>query len=354
MQTNKINKTKDSDDDKDFDIFKFLETAPDNQTIRDNLIKADSIINNNKYKKIICSISGGADSDLVLDICSKIDKDKKIDYVWFDTGLEYQATKDHLKYLEDKYNIKIKPYKAIKPIPLSCREYGQPFLSKRVSEYLSRLQKHNFKYEDESFEELYKKYPNCKIALFWWCNSNRHDSFNINHNKWLKEFIIANQPTFKVSNNCCDYAKKNVVHKCIRENEYDLAIVGVRKAEGGARSTAYKNCFDEKENGCDNYRPLFWYFDNDKVDYEKQYDVTHSECYTKYGLKRTGCAGCPYGKDFEFELNVINKYEPKLYKAVNNIFGNSYEYTRKYKEFCKRMDNKYGSYAKYLREKNNS
>ena len=47
------------------------------------------------------------------------------------------------------------------------------------------------------------------------------------------------------------------------------------------------------------------------------------------------CAGCPFGRDFEFELEVIEKYEPKLYRAVNNIFGDSYAYTRKYREFCK-------------------
>ena len=52
-------------------------------------------------------------------------------------------------------------------------------------------------------------------------------------------------------------------------------------------------------------------------------------------MKRSGCAGCPYGRDFEEELKIIEKYEPKLFKAVNNIFGDSYEYTRKYREFFK-------------------
>lgn len=82
------------------------------------------------------------------------------------------------------------------------------------------------------------------------------------------------------------------------------------------------------------------------MEYEDHCDILHSKCYTEYGLKRTGCSGCPYGRDFEFELNVIQKYEPKLYKAVMNIFGESY---RKYKEFCKKMDEKYKSYANYLR-----
>ena len=31
----------------------------------------------------------------------------------------------------------------------------------------------------------------------------------------------------------------------------------------------------------------------------------------------------------------IKKYEPKFYKAVNNIFKDAYAYTRKYKDFYK-------------------
>lgn len=54
-------------------------------------------------------------------------------------------------------------------------------------------------------------------------------------------------------------------------------------------------------------------------------------------MKRTGCCGCPYGRDFEKELEIIQKYEPKLYKACVNIFGQAYEYTRKYREFVKEM-----------------
>ena len=90
----------------------------------------------------------------------------------------------------------------------------------------------------------------------------------------------------------------------------------------------------------DEYRPIFWYKNSDKEDYEKHYGIMHSRCYTDYGLKRTGCAGCPYGRDFEKELEIIREYEPRLFVAVNNIFGNSYEYTRKYKEFSRIMNEK--------------
>lgn len=318
-----------------------IKNCPKNQIIGDNLIRAWSKINSPKYEKIVCSISGGSDSDDMLDIIWKCDKDSKVEYVWFDTGLEYQATKEHLKKLEEKYGIEIKPYKAIKPIPSSCKEIGEPFISKYVSEMIRRLQKHNFHWEDKSFDELYQSYPNCKIALNWWCNNSGDKSrFNILRNKWLKEFMVNNPPDFKISNKCCDYAKKNVAHKILIENGYELNIVGVRKAEGGIRSSNYKNCFDDNESECDNYRPLFWYKDSDKEDYENHYNIYHSKCYTEYGLKRTGCAGCPFGRDFEFELEVIQKYEPKLYKAVNHIFGKSYEYTRQYREFYKMMNAK--------------
>lgn len=327
------------------DLMELISEAPKNQIIGDNLVRAWSKINSNKYKKIVCSISGGSDSDVMLDICTKCDKNNKIEYVWFDTGLEYQATKEHLKYLEEKYGIEIKSYKAIKPIPLTCKQYGQPFLSKQVSEFMSRLQKHNFKWEDKSYEELIEEYPKCKSALKWWCEEKGSNSkFNITQNKWLKEFIIENHPTFKISNICCKYAKKDVSHKLLSDFGYDLNIVGIRKAEGGARSAAYKSCFDENgKSKCetyDNYRPLFWYKNSDKEDYENHYGIVHSKCYTKYGLERTGCAGCPFGRDFEYELEVIEKYEPKLFVAVNNIFCDSYEYTRKYREFCKMMNEK--------------
>lgn len=272
----------------------------------------------------------------MLDICVRCDKDHKIDYVWFDTGLEYQATKDHIKYLENKYGIEIKTFKAKQAIPTTCKKVGQPFLSKRVSDMISRLQRYGFKWEDKPFEELMKEYPKCRAALRWWCNEwGESSQFNISRNKWLKEFMVENPPTFKISDKCCKFAKKDVIHDCVKQGGYQLNIYGVRKAEGGARASAYKSCFAEGDAGCDEYRPLFWYKDADKVDYEKAYNVVHSKCYSDYGLKRTGCSGCPFGRDFEHELEVIQKFEPKLYKAVNNIFGESYEYTRKYREFCK-------------------
>lgn len=315
-----------------------IENCPDT-IIMDAFFKAEEKLKRPRYNVIVCSVSGGSDSDVVLDICHKFDNDKKIKYVWFDTGLEYQATKDHLTFLEQKYDIKIDREKAVKPIPLTCRQYGVPFLSKHVSEMIYRLQKHNFKWEDKPYEVLIKEYPRCKSALMWWCNKKlRRDgkigTLNIGRDKWLKEFMIENPPAFKISNKCCYYAKKMVSSNYLAKVDANLSIMGIRKSEGGVRSVQYKSCFSKGED-YDEYFPIFWFNNSIKSKYDEFYDIKHSKCYREYGFSRTGCAGCPFNSNFETDLIAIENYEPLLFKAVNKIFGASYEYTRRYREYAR-------------------
>ena len=197
------------------------------------------------------SISGGADSDMMLDMIMALDPaknypDSEIHYVWFDTGIEYTATKHQLKDLEEKYGITIERKKAKTPVPLGCKTWGQPFISKQISQYISRLQAHGFKWEDEPFDVLYQRYPNCKAALRWWCNAFGPGSrLNIEKCRLLKEFIIANPPDFPISDGCCKGAKKDVAHDYIREIKATINVVGIRQAEGGARASAYNGCFSE-------------------------------------------------------------------------------------------------------------
>ena len=312
------------------DIYKCLEGVQ-NENIYKSLITTYHKLNKCGYKKVLCSISGGSDSDILIDIVYKCDLNNIVDYVFFDTGLEYQATKDHIKYLENKYNIEIKTIKPNKPIPLSVKQYGAPFVSKHVSEMINRLQKHNFQWEDDTFENLIIKYPKCKSALEWWTNVKPSKAHNISQNKYLKEFLVNNNPNFMIAQKCCKYAKKDLSINEMKKG-YDLEINGVRKNEGGVRANAYKSCFNITEK-YDRYRPLFWYTDNDKIIYNNTFNIVNSECYTKYKLKRTGCCGCPFNRNLEHELEVLKQYEPKLYKATINIFNNAYSFNEKYNNF---------------------
>ena len=84
------------------DLFGLLDKAK-TITIADAFVIMANKLNNPKYKNVVCSISGGSDSDILIDIVAKLDTHKKVRYVFFNAGLEYQATKDHLKCLERKY-----------------------------------------------------------------------------------------------------------------------------------------------------------------------------------------------------------------------------------------------------------
>lgn len=310
--------------------------APDNFVIRDALTKCFEVLQGHQH--IVCSCSGGSDSDVMVDMLLRCGAKNKTDFVFFNTGLEYAATFEHLKEIEKKYGITIQHVTAIKPIPICAKEYGIPFWSKFASDMIHRLQSHNFQWEDKTYDELIQAYPRCKTALEWWCNviTGNTTQYAIKRIPYLKEFMVVNPPAFRISDKCCTYAKKKVAERFIKTGTYDLSCIGVRQSEGGIRAATYKTCFSDGD-GVDYFRPVFWLRDADKTEYCRHYGVVHSKCYTQYSLARTGCFGCPFGKRFEDELQSIEQFEPKLLLAANNIFGESYEYTRRYLAFREYM-----------------
>ena len=287
-------------------------------------------------KNIRVAYSGGSDSDTVMHLLKYCGYN--ITGVLYDTGVEWDATMRHVEYMRS-IGFEIETIKAKRPVPTSNKKYGHPWISKRVSDYLSRLQKHNFDFQRDGalpFDVLYTKYPKCKVALRWWCNNwGEGSSFNIERNTYLKEFLIKHGLPFRVSDKCCDGAKKLPIKEYSKQHNIDLMILGIRKSEGGSRSGAYTSCYlPQRTYTYAMYFPLFWWTDEVKSYYDTTRMVVHSDCYSdQYGLKRTGCAGCPFGRNFEQELVALEKYEPKKAKGIRAIFNPSYEWTRKYKEF---------------------
>ena len=64
--------------------------------------------------------------------------------------------------------------------------------------------------------------------------------------------------------------------------------------------------------------------------YKQEHGLRYSDAYEVYGLKRTGCCGCPISYRAVDDLELIGKYEPNVAKAAWNIFGKSYLYRQKY------------------------
>lgn len=325
----------------DIKMTDLLDAAPDNFAIQDALGKCLQHVTH--HENIMAAISGGWDSDILADMIIRCGGKEKTTFVFFNTGLEYKATKKQIQFLREKYGIEIKEIPPVKPIPICVKQHGIPFWSKHVSEMCERLQRHGFQWEDEPLDVLLQKYPGCRSGLRWWCNDHgepgKKSRFNISFVPWLKEFMILNPPAFAISAKCCKYAKKEPAKQYIAAAGCDLNCTGVRKLEGGVRAGQYTSCYDQALAGPDQYRPLFWFSDADKREYDDRYGITHSDCYKVWGMSRTGCACCPFGlKCFE-ELELAKTYEPNFYRAAIKIFGQSYEYKRKFMEF--RQEKKY-------------
>lgn len=305
-----------------------------------------------QHPKAICSYSGGSDSDIMIDLIERTREAfslPPIKYVFFNTGLEMKAIKDHVKETSEKYGVEIKEIRPKIGIVQASRKYGIPFVSKIMSAGLSEWQKKGVplsiaeEYEqadDKSAKrkELKERYPKCEtlINFLCCCNSAGEPRPNIqlviNSSKYMRDFIGEYPPDFQISAKCCDYCKKQVAHSV--QKGYEMIITGERRAEGGMRSVPRKDnttmCFAETADGQYRLRPLFYVTDADKEWYKNYYGIKYSDAYEVYGLTRTGCCGCPISYKAVEDLEKIRPYEPNVVKAAWSIFGKSYEYRAKY------------------------
>ena len=211
-----------------------LSQFPQNYTIQDAVLETMHHIKeeSDRNGKILVSISGGSDSDIMMDIFERVGYPTGlVVYAWYDTGLEYDATKRHLKYLEEKYGISIERYRPEMTVAQAVKKFGVPFISKMHSRFIDRLQMKDFQFENEDEDVLLKKYPTCKAGIHYWTNWYG-DKFSVRGAAGLKEFMIVNHPP-KISDQCCTYAKKDTAKRAIKEHDCTLNVVGIRRAEGG-------------------------------------------------------------------------------------------------------------------------
>lgn len=311
-----------------------------------------------EHPDAVCSYSGGSDSDILIDLIERtreVFKLPPIKYVFFNTGLEMQATKDHVKAMAKKYSVEIEEHRPEVNIVIATRKYGVPFVSKIMSGGLSEWQKKDVplsiaqeyeQAEDKTAKrkELKERYPKCEslINFLCCCNSAGEPRPNIqlviNSSKYMRDFIAEHPPDFKISAKCCDYCKKQVAHRV--QKDCSMVITGERRDEGGMRSVPRKDnttlCFTETASGQYRLRPLYYVSDADKAWYKEYYGIKYSDAYEVYGLTRTGCCGCPISYKAVDDLEKIRPYEPNVVKAAWNIFGKSYKYRMQYNEYKER------------------
>ena len=308
-----------------------------------------------EHPNAMCSYSGGSDSDIMMhmiETARKIFNLPPIKYYFFETGLEMEATRRHVRETAELYGVEIQTVRPKKNIVQATREYGQPFVSKIMSAGLEAVQKKNIplsiadeynQAEDKEAKrkELKERYPGCEQAINFLCCCNSageprpNIQLVINSSKYMLDFIRENPIPFRVSNHCCDICKKQPAHAI--EKQFDMVITGERRDEGGMRSVPRSDsstmCFTETAAGKFRLRPLYYVSDADKQWYKDYYGIRYSDAYEVYGLKRTGCCGCAISARAVADLELIRPYEPNVVKAAWAIFGDSYRYRAKYNEY---------------------
>ena len=151
------------------------------------------------------------------------------------------------------------------------------------------------------------------------------------HQRMLKNlrtaFLISMEPEHQstavfrqnqghpISNKCCTYSKDKPMEKWGRENGRK-AIMGVRGTESRTRKAQYTSCLTATAK----FTPLWDWTDAMMELCYKVYDIETPPCY-QY-LSRTGCAGCPYGRNTEMELAMLPRVQQK---SVINYFRESYD-----------------------------
>lgn len=309
-----------------------------------------------EHPNAICSYSGGSDSDILMDLIETARKIvpslPKVKYVFFNTGLEMKAIKDHVKAQAEKYGVEIEEARPEVNIVMATRKYGVPFVSKIMSGGLEEWQKKGVpmsiadEYEQADDkkakrQELRERYPKCESLINFICCCNKggeprpNIQLVINSSKYMRDFVTEHPPTFQISAKCCDYCKKQIAHNV--QKNYDMIITGERRDEGGMRSVPRQDnttlCFTETASGQYRLRPLYYVSDKDKAWYKERFGIRYSDAYEVYGLTRTGCCGCPISYKAVEDLEKIGKYEPNVVKAAWNIFGDSYRYRQQYNEY---------------------
>ena len=177
-----------------------------------------------EHPNAICSYSGGSDSDIMIHLIEETRKTfnlPPIHYVFFNTGIEMKATKNHVKATEEKYGVTIKEcspdyhIKGEMNVVNATKKYGIPFVSKIMSSAMETVQKKELPFsikeeydraEDKAAkrQELRERYPNAEqgINFLCCCNSAGEPRPNIqlviNSSKYMYDFMVENPPTFRL------------------------------------------------------------------------------------------------------------------------------------------------------------
>ena len=240
------------------------------------------------FNNYFLAYSGGKDSHFLYWFIKEFLHDERIEIVGVNNGFEIQEIRERIMRNSD---IVLHPSMKRNEIK---EKYGIPCYSKQQDEYIHR-------YQTGSRTE------NTMKAIM-----GENVFFNLN--KSARENLLSGK-LHKVSNKCCLYIKEKPMIDYAKQTG-KKAIIGVRQSESKTRKAKYETCL--QSNG--NFAPIYDFSDVLIEDIYKAYDIEIPNCYIY--VQRTGCAGCPYGRNCEKELALLPEQQRR--KAID-YFKESYD-----------------------------
>ncbi|WDS60550.1 PAPS reductase [Bacillus phage BC-6] len=311
--------------------------------------------------QIYLSFSGGKDSTVVAELIKMAKLPTDIPFVFANTGIELNATLEHVKNFDYPNVVLVKPRK---PAVKIWKEDGRPIKSKLKSEALGTYQKHL----DDPFGTSRSRQLISGEAEKGGEKLGKKTMYGLAK----KDFHLLHPDLeYKIANKCCHYMKKMPFKDFAKDNNMNGTFTGVRSNEGGVRKVAYTSCVHIKKIGDKEYvtsMPIFDWTDEMMEEFISLYNVKLSRAYTEYGMERTGCMACPFSRNIQNDLKVIHDHEPIKYKASMKMLKEVYmdsgvecpwdeEYMKEYHEREKlneiRREEMLNKYADEIANRNN-
>ena len=277
--------------------------------LQDRITKIKSInelynLNENAY----VSFSGGKDSTVLHFLLDEALPENKIPRVYLNTGIEYKKVVAFVER-ERERDSRIQIVQSKQDIKKMLEAVGYPFKSKEHSQKVSY-------YQNSGMTKTVINYLGQGDKKSFLCPEQLKYNFT---------------PAFKikVSDKCCRKLKKEVADKWAEENNRPIKITGMRKAEGGLR-TSHNACTIFNEGNLLKFHPL-QPIEEDFIDwYIKIRNIKLCELYyPPYNFKRTGCKGCPFSLDLQKQLDIMSIYLPEERRQCEAIWKPVYEEYRR-------------------------
>lgn len=234
------------------------------------------------------AFSGGKDSTVLSFLVDLALPGNKIPRVYSNTGIDYLEIQRFVRQLasEDERIMFLQPRQNIKQM---LNEVGYPFKSKFHSHICDI-------YSRQGKTGCVLKYAEPKANTPHSCPKVLQDMFN-------------SPLPFKISEKCCYKLKKEPFKRYEEETGRHIGLTGMRKSEKGLRENL--KCLVFEGDKLHRFHPLAP-VEDDFIEWViKEYKIRLCVLYyAPYGFKRTGCAGCPYARELQEELDLMEKLLP--------------------------------------------